>query len=99
MIIVSGSVTAREGSIGPLRAASEAHVARSRREDGCISHEVAVDCANPLRLVFFERWRDLAALKVHFGQPGSHVFLEAVRAFAEGSTELEVYEAAPVAMR
>jgi quinol monooxygenase YgiN len=73
--------------------ASLAHIRRSRLEDGCISHEVAVDCENPLRLVFFERWRDRAALEAHFVQPGTAGFMNAVRAHAVGRPVLETYEA------
>jgi quinol monooxygenase YgiN len=38
---------------------------RSRREQGCVSHFVQIDCENPLRLVFIEQWPDRAALAAH----------------------------------
>lgn len=91
MIIVTGSVTARSDSFTAMLEAARAHVGRSRREDGCISHEVAVDCENPLKLVFLERWRDIAALTTHFAQPGSAELMNAVHAHAEAST-LDAYE-------
>jgi quinol monooxygenase YgiN len=37
---------------------SREHVHRSRKEPGCISHDVSIDAENPLRLTFFERWSD-----------------------------------------
>ena len=95
MIIVIGAVTARTDSFDALRDASIAHVHRSRTEDGCISHSVQVDCDNPLRLFFFERWRDMAALKAHFAQPGSATFMAAVRDLAASSEAIEMYEAEP----
>ncbi len=95
MIIVIGAVTARPDSLDALRAASIAHVERSRTEDGCISHSVQADCENPLRLFFFERWRDMPALKAHFAQPGSATFLAAVREHAASSESIEMYEAEP----
>jgi quinol monooxygenase YgiN len=93
MIIVTGSVTAREGSFDALREASLAHVSRSRLEDGCLLHSVQVDCENPLRLFFYEQWRDMAALKTHFAQAGSHELMQAVREHAASSENITMYEA------
>jgi quinol monooxygenase YgiN len=69
MIVVTGSVTARQDSFDEVRKLSLEHVHRSRGEPGCISHAVHVDCENPLRLVFFEQWADRAALLNHFAVP------------------------------
>ena len=69
MIVVTGSVTARQDSFDEVRRLSLEHVHRSRTEPGCISHAVHVDCENPLRLVFFEQWADRAALLDAFCGP------------------------------
>jgi quinol monooxygenase YgiN len=95
MIIVTGSVTARPDSFDALRQASIDHVHRSRTEPGCISHSVQVDCENPLRLFFFERWSDMESLKAHFVQPGSVEFIAAVRSLAAASESISMYEASP----
>ncbi|WCM26383.1 antibiotic biosynthesis monooxygenase [Sphingomonas sp. QA11] len=95
MIIVTGSVTARPETFEALRQASLDHVLRSRTEPGCISHSVQVDCENPLRLFFFERWEDMAALRTHFIQPGSIAFIAAVRDLAAASESISMYEASP----
>ncbi len=68
MIVVTGSVTARQDSFDEVRRLSLEHVQRSRTEPGCISHAVQVDCENPLKLVFFEQWADRAALLTHFAR-------------------------------
>jgi quinol monooxygenase YgiN len=65
MIVVTGSVTARDDTFNEVRTLSLEHVHRSRAEPGCISHAVHVDCENPLRLVFIEQWTDRAALLAH----------------------------------
>lgn len=96
MILVTGSVTARPESFEALLAASQAHVHRSRGEDGCISHAVHIDSENPLRLVFFEQWRDMAALKLHFGQPGSAQFMGAVRDLGDSNEGMTLYDAQPI---
>jgi quinol monooxygenase YgiN len=93
MIIVTGSVTAKPDDLEPLRDACLAHVHRSRTEDGCISHAVHVDTENPLRLVFFEEWRDMPALQAHFVTPGIADLLAAIREHAASSEKITTYTA------
>jgi quinol monooxygenase YgiN len=93
MIVVTGSVTAREDSFAEVRQLSLEHVHRSRKEAGCISHAVHVDCENPLRLVFIEQWTDRAALSAHFAVPASRDFVRALRPLASAAATLELYDA------
>ena len=93
MIVVTGSVTAREDSLSAVRKLSLEHVDRSRREPGCISHAVHVDCENPLRLVFIEQWADRAALRAHFAVPASLTFVRALQPLAAAATTIEIYDA------
>jgi quinol monooxygenase YgiN len=93
MILVTGSVVAREDSIDEVRRLSLEHVQRSRAEPGCISHAVHCDCEQPLRLVFIERWADRAALMAHFAVPASREFVQALQRLAAGATTIELYEA------
>lgn len=93
MIIVTGSVTAKPGSFEALLEACLAHVHRSRREDGCISHAVRVDTEEPMKLVFFEEWRDMAALQAHFVTPGIGELLAAFKEHSCASEKITTYEA------
>jgi quinol monooxygenase YgiN len=93
MIVVTGSVTARDDSFNEVRTLSLEHVHRSRSETGCISHAVHVDCENPLRLVFIEQWADRAALLAHFEVPASRQFVRALQPLASSATTLELYDA------
>jgi len=93
MIVVTGSVTAREDSLDEIKTLSLEHVQRSRKEPGCISHAVHVDCENPLRLVFIEQWADRAALLAHFAVPASRDFVRALQPLAAVSTTIEIYDA------
>jgi quinol monooxygenase YgiN len=96
MIIVTGSVTARQDSFEEVRRLSLEHVRRSRQEPGCISHAVHVDGENPLRLVFFEQWADRAALAAHFVVPASRDFVRSLQALAAAATTIELYDATRV---
>jgi quinol monooxygenase YgiN len=93
MIVVTGSVIARRESFDEVLKLSLEHVHRSRREPGCISHAVHVDCENPLRLVFFEQWADRAALLAHFALTASRDFVTALQPLAAATTTLEIYNA------
>jgi quinol monooxygenase YgiN len=93
MIVVTGSVTARQDSFDQVRKLSFEHVHRSRQEPGCISHAVHVDCENPLRLVFIEQWADKAALQAHFAVPASREFVRALQPLSAAPTTLEIYDA------
>jgi quinol monooxygenase YgiN len=99
LIIVTGTVLAREGTLDEVLAIASEHVLRSRAEPGCISHNVYRDTEEPLRLQFIERWIDVAALKVHFAVPASG---DAVRKMAALCTEppsMTLYEANEVVTR
>jgi quinol monooxygenase YgiN len=93
MILVTGSVTARQDSLDEVRRLSLEHVRRSRDEPGCISHAVHIDCENPLRLVFVERWADRAALAAHFAVPASRQFVRTLHSLAQAATTIEIYDA------
>ena len=93
MIVVTGSVTARKDSLDEVMRLSLEHVHRSRQEPGCISHDVHIDCENPLRLVFFEQWADRAALLAHFAVPASREFVAGLRPLAAAAATLELYDA------
>ena len=96
MIVVTGSVTAREDSLGEVRKLSLEHVRRSRGEPGCISHAVHIDCEDPLRLVFIEQWADRAALLAHFAVPASREFVRALQPLAAAASTIEIYDATPL---
>jgi quinol monooxygenase YgiN len=96
MIVVTGGMTAREGSFHEARKLSLAQVHRSREEPGCISHAVHIDCENPLRLVFIEQWTSRATLAAHFAMPASRDFVRALEPLAAASPTIEIYDATRV---
>jgi quinol monooxygenase YgiN len=96
MILVTGSVTAREDSFDEVRRLSLEHVHRSRLEPGCLAHAVHVDCENQLRLVFVEQWADRTALGAHFAVPASRDFVRALKPLAAGASTIEIFDAARV---
>ena len=93
MIIVTGTLHARADTLAEVLALSREHVARSRGEPGCIEHGVAIDADDPLRLVFFERWADQAAIGAHLKLPASREFGKRVAALVDQPATLNMYDA------
>jgi quinol monooxygenase YgiN len=96
MIIVLGSLVAREGRLDEALSLSQEHVARSRVEPGCIAHAVHQDAENASRLVFVEQWATQAALWEHFKVPASRAFARALAALAQEQPSMAIYEATQV---
>ncbi len=96
MIIVTGSVRTRPETEAKLVALCREHCARSRAEDGCLSHNVHADCDDPARLVFVEYWRDMEALKAHFALKESRDFVKAARRLSAGGAPMQIFEAEEV---
>ena len=93
MIIITGGIVGRPDTFDELRRLSREHDARSRTEDGCLHHSVQIDAENDLRLVFFERWRDKAAVLAHFAVPASRAFSAAASRLAASPPEIALYSA------
>jgi quinol monooxygenase YgiN len=93
MIVVTGHVVAAPETQEEILRMSLEHVHRSRSEPGCIEHGVYVDAENPLKLHFFERWADAAAIKAHFAVPASRAFAKRLRELAADPGRMEVLSA------
>ena len=96
MILVTGSILAKVDTFADVLDLCLEHVERSRKEPGCISHAVHVDCQNPLRLFFFEQWSDEAALRAHFAVEGSREFVRALKGRIVETTGTQIYSAVSI---
>lgn len=91
MIIVIGHVFTSPETVGEITRLCIEHSARSRREPGCIAHNVHADCEDASRLVFVEQWADMGALEAHFAVPESREFVRAVRALSPAPTAMKIH--------
>lgn len=98
MIVVTGDAVAKPETFDEVRRLSLAHVHRSRTEPGCISHAVHIDCENPLRLVFVERWADRQALMTHFQVLASRAFVKELRSMLSEPSTIQIYDATQLSM-
>lgn len=86
MIVVTGWILAKPDTLAELVAIGQEHSRRSREEPGCLGHDLYIDSENGLKLFFFERWTDRAALQAHFAVPESNDFMRAVRGLSAGGS-------------
>ena len=93
MIIVTGSVLATQETFDEVQRMCIGHCERSRLEPGCISHDVHVDCQNPLKLFFFEQWADDAALRAHFTVPEVRGFVKNLRGKIVETSGTRIFQA------
>jgi quinol monooxygenase YgiN len=93
MILVTGSILTREDTFDDVLRSCLEHVERSRKEPGGISQDVHVDCQNPMREFFFERWADEAALRAHFAVEESKAFVRSLKGRIVETTGTQIYRA------
>jgi quinol monooxygenase YgiN len=96
MILVTGSILAHEHCFDEVLRSCLEHVERSRKEPGCVSHDVHVDCQNPMRLFFFEQWADEAALRTHFAVEGSQAFVKSLKGRIVETSGTKIYQACSI---
>ena len=92
MVIVTGTVHARVDAYAELLAMCREHVTRSRTEAGCLEHGVAIDTDDSMRLVFFERWADRAAIDTHMKLAASRDFGRRLMALVDRPPTLNLYD-------
>lgn len=95
MIVLRGDAVATPKTFDEVRKLSLEHVHRSRTELGCISHATHIDCENPLRVVFVERWADKQALLAHFQVLASRAFVKTLRGILSKRSTTQVYDFTP----
>lgn len=93
MIIITGTVSLDPAKRDEAINLGCEHSARSRAEDGCISHNCYLDAEEANRMHFFEQWRDMDAVKAHFAVPESGEFVREVAALASAPPEIAIYAA------
>jgi quinol monooxygenase YgiN len=68
-IIIAGTVDVDPERRDEALGAGKAHMAETRKLDGCLDYVWSADPMTPGRIYIFERWASRAALEVHFASP------------------------------
>jgi quinol monooxygenase YgiN len=93
VILVLGHVVTRPETLDRVLDVGRAHIERSRAEPGCVSHDMARDAENPLKVRFIEEWADMDALSAHFALPATRGFGAEMAALCEAGPSLSIYDA------
>lgn len=96
MIIITGTVALDPAKRDEALKLGCEHSARSRTEDGCVSHNCYIDAEDENRMHFFEQWRDMEVVKAHFAVPESGAFVSQVAALASSPPKIAIYQAEPI---
>lgn len=90
-IVLAGRFTAKAARRDELVALAQSMLAPSRAEDGCVSYDFLEEVGAPGNFLFFERWRDKAALDTHFAGAGFAKFAQAFPALIEGDADIRLF--------
>ncbi|MCB1684640.1 MAG: putative quinol monooxygenase [Pseudomonadales bacterium] len=93
MIVVNVIIDSTERDIAALKQAIAAIEAASRAESGCEDYTFSVELNDSTRLRITERWRDVQALKDHFGTEHMATFNAAIASHPPRSLVVKCYEA------
>lgn len=69
MLTVVATIIAKPDFVAQVRKELLKLVAPTRVEDGCINYDMHQCIDDPTRFVFYENWRDAAALEKHLDTP------------------------------
>lgn len=74
-----------------VRQALEDVVAATRAEDGCLEYSAHVRQEDPRRVLFYERWRDRAALEAHWASAHLAAYRDIVGPRAASAPEVSLW--------
>ena len=91
MIIITGSAQVSDANRAAFLEIGKEQVANSRREAGCVSYGMYEDLLAPGFFLFYEEWKDQAAVDFHFAQPYCLNFITQARALASTPPEIKIH--------
>ena len=68
----------------------------SRAESGCLTYDFYEKQPAGNEFLFFEEWRDQAALDGHFATQHFAEFVKGLTELIEGAPQIRIYEAGPI---
>ncbi len=93
MIVVAATLTVKPGRKDTLFAFAKPLMAATRKEDGCFSYTLFDDPTDPSRCMFFEEWRDKAALQQHMKTDHIALWRQQSKDLLAAPTAIKLYEA------
>ena len=89
-IVLVARVKVKEDAIEEALKLCRTQVENSRAEDGSVIYNLHQAIDNPSVFVFYEVWKDKAALDIHFDKSYSKEFFEKMNEFAVETPQLTI---------
>ena len=90
--IISAQVIVEPEKVDDFVAFSVDLIEKSRAEEGCISYSLYQDPQDRTRFLFFEEWKNQAAVDFHFATEHFKAFGEKIGDFALSSPVITIYD-------
>lgn len=94
MIVITGRARIAEADLPAFRPIAERQVTLSRAEDGCLDYGCYQDALEPGTFLFYEEWKDQAAVDFHFAQGYCHEFMEAAGRLSSTKPRVTIHKIA-----
>ncbi len=92
MLTVVAVLRAKEGREKEMEAALLAAVPKVEAEDGTLAYVLHRDRKDPKKFLFYEKYRDKDALKLHSSSPHFMEMFGAIGPLLDGDPAIDVYE-------
>jgi quinol monooxygenase YgiN len=96
MIVLAAKFTGKPGRKNEILRLVDIVKPLSRAESGCLTYDFYEKQPEGNEFLFFEEWRDQAALDAHFATQHFADFVKAIPELIEGAPQIRIYEAGQV---
>ena len=90
--IISAQVLIKPEKVDDFVAFSKDLIEKSRAEEGCISYSLYQDPQDKTKFLFFEEWKNQAAVDFHFATEHFKAFGEKIGDFASSAPVITIYD-------
>ncbi|MDR0815694.1 MAG: antibiotic biosynthesis monooxygenase [Bacteroidales bacterium] len=90
--IISARVFIKADKVADFIAATKSLLELSRAEEGNVSYSLFQDPEDPTKFMFFEEWKNQAAVEVHFATEHFKKFGETLNACGSQPADITVYD-------
>ncbi len=97
LVVVAGKINIKPGTKPEFTKIAMKCLVSSRQEPGSVSYSFYEDQTSPNTILYFEEWRDQAALDHHFQTPYFKEFMADATPLFDGTPEIKVYHVADAA--
>ena len=94
MIVITGQAIVAADKLDAFRPVAERQVTLSRKEAGCLNYGYYEDAMSPGTFLFYEEWKDQAAVDFHFSQDYCLEFMAAAGELSATPPKVNIHQIA-----